>query len=54
MKEALIERVKIFLHREDNRTLVGIPASQEEIVKAQQMLNVNFHRDYILYQHLRD
>lgn len=47
MKDALMERLKIFLHREDNRTLVGIPASQEEIVKAQQRLNVNFHEDYV-------
>lgn len=47
MKDALIERLKIFFHREDNRTLVGIPASQEEIVEAQQRLNVNFHEDYL-------
>ncbi|AZS17902.1 SMI1/KNR4 family protein [Paenibacillus lutimineralis] len=47
MKDALMERLKTFLLREDNRTLVGIPASQEEIVKAQQQLNVNFHEDYI-------
>lgn len=47
MKDALMERLKVFLYREDNRTLVGIPASQEEIVKAQQRLNVNFHEDYI-------
>jgi len=47
MKDALMERLKIFLHRDNNRTLVGIPASQEEIVKAQQQLNVNFHEDYI-------
>lgn len=47
IKDTLMERLKIFLHREDNRTLVGIPASQEEIVKAQQRLNVNFHEDYI-------
>lgn len=47
MKDALMERLKIFLHREDNRTLVGIPASQEEIDKAQQRLNVNFHEDYV-------
>lgn len=47
MKDALMERLKIFLHREDNSTLVGIPASQEEIAKAQQRLNVNFHEDYV-------
>ncbi|MFD3259005.1 SMI1/KNR4 family protein [Paenibacillus lentus] len=47
MKDALMERLKIFLHREDNRTLVGIPASEEEIAKAQQRLNVSFHEDYI-------
>lgn len=47
MKDALMERLKTFLLREDNRTLVGIPASQEEIVEAQQRLNVNFHEDYV-------
>ncbi|MFF2484624.1 SMI1/KNR4 family protein [Paenibacillus sp. NPDC058071] len=49
MNDALMERLKIFLHREDNRTLVGIPVSQEEIVKAQQWLEVNFHEDYIQF-----
>ncbi|SDS14677.1 SMI1-KNR4 cell-wall [Paenibacillaceae bacterium GAS479] len=39
--------IKDFFHKEDNRTLVGIPASQEEIVKAQQQLEVNFHEDYV-------
>ncbi|WP_391574944.1 SMI1/KNR4 family protein [Cohnella sp.] len=47
MKDTLMERLKLFLHREDNSTLVGIPASQEEIAKAQQRLNVNFHEDYV-------
>ncbi|EPY05816.1 cell wall assembly/cell proliferation coordinating protein, KNR4-like protein [Paenibacillus alvei TS-15] len=47
MKDALMERLKVFLHREDNRTLAGTPASQEEIVKAEQWLNVNFHEDYV-------
>ncbi|EJL28107.1 SMI1/KNR4 family protein [Brevibacillus sp. BC25] len=47
MKDVLMKRLKTFLHREDNRTLVGIPASQEEIAEAQQQLNVNFHEDYV-------
>jgi len=47
MKDVLMERLKIFLHREDNHTLVGIPTSQDEIVKAQQRLEVNFHEDYL-------
>ncbi|WP_068774997.1 SMI1/KNR4 family protein [Paenibacillus sp. FJAT-26967] len=47
MKDALMDRLKIFLHREDNSTLVGVPASQEQIAKAQQRLNVNFHEDYV-------
>lgn len=47
MNDALMERLKIFLHREDNRTLVGIPTSQEEIAKAQQRLNISFHEDYV-------
>ncbi|GAA3412353.1 hypothetical protein ACFFNY_23240 [Paenibacillus hodogayensis] len=40
MNEALMERLKVFLHREDNKTLVGTPASEEEIILAQQRLNV--------------
>ncbi|RXZ81014.1 SMI1/KNR4 family protein [Paenibacillaceae bacterium] len=47
MKDALMDRLKIFLHREDNSTLVGTPASQEEISKAQQRLNVTFHENYL-------
>ncbi|MFE4571116.1 SMI1/KNR4 family protein [Paenibacillus chitinolyticus] len=46
MKEALMERLKAFLHRKDNSTLVGSPASQEEIAHAEQQLNVSFHEDY--------
>lgn len=42
-----MERLKTFLHREDNSTLVVFPASEEEIAKAQQQLNVNFHEDYV-------
>ncbi|GBG07012.1 putative cell wall assembly protein, partial [Paenibacillus agaridevorans] len=38
MKDALMERLEIFLHRKDNSTVVGIPASQEEIAEAQQRL----------------
>ncbi|MED1943937.1 MULTISPECIES: SMI1/KNR4 family protein [Brevibacillus] len=47
MKDELMERLKIFLHREVNSKLVGFPASQEEIAKAQKRLNVNFHEDYV-------
>ncbi|MFD0717635.1 SMI1/KNR4 family protein [Paenibacillus sp. GCM10027626] len=47
MNDALIERLKAFLHRENNSSLVGSPASQEEIVHAQQQLNVSFHDDYV-------
>lgn len=49
MKEPLMERLKRFLLREDNLTLVGHPTSQEEIAQAEQQLNVNFHDDYIQF-----
>ncbi|GGD60234.1 SMI1/KNR4 family protein [Paenibacillus nasutitermitis] len=49
MNEAIMERLKIFLLREDNRTLVGSPASQEEIADAQQRLGVRFHEDYVQF-----
>ncbi|MWV42765.1 SMI1/KNR4 family protein [Paenibacillus sp. HJL G12] len=47
MNEALMERLRNFLLREDNITLLGNPASQEEIDHAQQRLNVCFHEDYM-------
>lgn len=40
-------RLKAFLYREDNLSLVGIAASQEEIASAQEQLNVSFHADYV-------
>ncbi|MGX4585939.1 SMI1/KNR4 family protein [Paenibacillus chitinolyticus] len=46
MKDVLLERLKAFLQRKDNSTLVGSPASQEEIAHAEQQLNVSFHEDY--------
>lgn len=49
MKDALMKRLKTFLHRKDNSTLVGSPASQEEIANAQQRLNVKFHEDYVQF-----
>ncbi|MGI2297908.1 SMI1/KNR4 family protein [Paenibacillus sp. GXUN7292] len=49
MNDALMERLKAFLHREGNSSLVGSPASQEEIVNAQQQLNVSFHEDYVQF-----
>lgn len=49
MKESLVERLKLMLLREDNLALVGHPASQEEIVHAEQQLNVSFHKDYVQF-----
>ncbi|WP_028563665.1 SMI1/KNR4 family protein [Paenibacillus pinihumi] len=49
MKDALMERLKAFLQREDKSTLVGIPAGEEEIDKAHQQLNISFHEDYIQF-----
>lgn len=42
-----MDRLKAFLHREDNSTLAGSPASQQEIAHAQQQLGVTFHEDYV-------
>ncbi|MBV6716436.1 SMI1/KNR4 family protein [Paenibacillus chitinolyticus] len=47
MKKVLMDRLKAFLHREDNSTLAGSPASQQEIAHAQQQLGVTFHEDYV-------
>jgi len=44
-----MERLHTFLRREDNHSLVGNPASQEEIAAAEQQLNVRFHEDYVQF-----
>lgn len=49
MKEMLMERLKTFLLREDNSTLLGSPASEEEIEAAQQELGIRFHEDYVQF-----
>lgn len=49
MNDALIERVKTFLHQEDKSMLVGTPASEEEIATAEQQLKINFHEDYVQF-----
>ncbi|RJE86282.1 SMI1/KNR4 family protein [Paenibacillus sp. 1011MAR3C5] len=49
MNQALMERLTTFLHREDNSTLAGTPASQEEVDYAEQRLGVSFHEDYVQF-----
>jgi len=49
MNGQLMERLQVFLRREDNHTLVGKPASREEIAAAEQQLDVRFHEDYIQF-----
>lgn len=47
MKEALLERIQAFLGRKENSTLIGSPASPEEIAHAQELLTIRFHADYL-------
>lgn len=47
MNEAIMERLRNFLLREDNITLLGNPASLEEIRDAEKRLAVRFHDDYV-------
>lgn len=49
MNEVLMERLQKFLLREDRASLVGTPATQEEIAHAEQLLNVRFHEDYVRF-----
>lgn len=49
MKENLIKRLRSFLFNEKHQTLVGKPASQREIIEAQQQLHVQFHSDYVAF-----
>jgi len=49
MNDALMERLAAFLHRANNHTLVGIPASQEEVAQAEQRLGIRFHEDYVQF-----
>lgn len=45
----LLERLKVFLLNMEHHTLLGEPASEEEIICAQLMLNVQFHKDYVQF-----
>lgn len=47
MNDTLMKRLNTFLLREDNSSILGSPASQEEIASAEQRLKVNFHEDYV-------
>ena len=49
MKDILMERLKNFLLREDNSTLLGSPASHEEIAAAEQQLGIRLHEDYVQF-----
>lgn len=49
MNDALMKRLKAFLLREDNITLLGSPATEDEIAHAQHRLNVDFHDDYLQF-----
>lgn len=48
-RDSLIERLKAFLLKKEQQTLLGKPASQEEITSAQQQLRVQFHQDYVQF-----
>lgn len=47
MKESLMERLKAFLLKKEQQTLIGIPASQTEIINAQRQLHIQLHTDYV-------
>ncbi|MEC0372272.1 SMI1/KNR4 family protein [Paenibacillus chibensis] len=49
MNDALMKRLKAFLLREDNITLLGSPATEDEISNAQQRLHVDFYDDYLQF-----
>lgn len=49
MNDALMGRLTAFLHRENNHTLAGIPASEEEVAQAEQRLGIHFHEDYVQF-----
>lgn len=47
MKESLMERLKAFLLKKEQQTLIGIPASQTEIMNAKRQLHIQLHTDYV-------
>lgn len=49
MREDLLKRLRLFLFNEKHQTLVGKPASQREIIEAQQQLHEQFHSDYVAF-----
>mgnify|MGYP001393518705 CR=1 FL=1 len=47
MNDTLMKRLNTFLHREDNSTILGSPASQEEIANAHNPHESKLHEDYV-------
>ncbi|QUL55317.1 SMI1/KNR4 family protein [Paenibacillus tritici] len=49
MNDALMERLHLFLTREDNRSLLGIPATDDQIAAAEKVLGLSLDRDYVRF-----
>ncbi|MGM1050209.1 MAG: SMI1/KNR4 family protein [Bacillota bacterium] len=47
MNKELLNKIENFLNREENSSLIGKPASIQEIKNAEKMLNVKFNDQYI-------
>ena len=49
MNAALIDRIKVFLYKNESNDLLGIPATDEEILGAEKYLETKFNEDYIQF-----
>ncbi|WP_231506409.1 SMI1/KNR4 family protein [Paenibacillus sp. UNC451MF] len=49
LKDELMERLYHFFGKEDNTSLVAVPANDEQIADAELRLHVTFHADYIQF-----
>ncbi|EPY08598.1 SMI1 / KNR4 family protein [Paenibacillus alvei TS-15] len=49
MNKELLNKIENFLNREENCSLVGKPASIQEIKNAEKMLNVKFNDQYVQF-----
>ncbi|GGG01843.1 hypothetical protein GCM10010912_53350 [Paenibacillus albidus] len=49
MNDALMDRLHRFLTRGDNESLLGTPATDEQIAEAEKLLGISLEKDYIRF-----
>ncbi|ETT75977.1 cell wall assembly/cell proliferation coordinating protein, KNR4-like protein [Paenibacillus sp. FSL R7-277] len=49
MNDALMERLQLFLTKEGNQSLLGTPATEEQIAEAEKQLGLSLDQDYVQF-----